>query len=86
MGAEIPGRRVDPTTSVPDLEIGDYKLTAEGTLWGRAPGGDYTRIPADGPWTITEHDDGTVTVDPSIWINKPDGWHGHLVAGVWREV
>lgn len=40
---------------------------------------------------ITEHEDGTITVLPSILIyNKPNksdsGWHGYLEHGIWREV
>jgi hypothetical protein len=38
---------------------------------------------------VTEHDDGTITVSPSILISDPDpsnSWHGYLEHGVWREV
>ena len=37
---------------------------------------------------ITEHEDGTITVSPSILIKRYDGkqWHGYLERGVWREV
>lgn len=38
---------------------------------------------------VTEHDDGTITVQPSILVQRPgtdDGWHGYLERGVWREV
>lgn len=36
--------------------------------------------------TITENDDGTITVEPSI-APRPDedGWHGFLRAGVWSD-
>jgi len=36
---------------------------------------------------ITEHEDGTITVSPSILITQHDGqtWHGYLERGVWRE-
>lgn len=36
---------------------------------------------------VTEHDDGTITVSPSILINQPPDkqWHGYLERGVWRE-
>jgi hypothetical protein len=37
-------------------------------------------------WTITEHEDKTITVTPSIWFNSPTGWHGFLERGVWRRV
>lgn len=40
--------------------------------------------------TVTEHDDGTITVQPSIEVGAGTGrrsqyWHGFLEAGVWRE-
>lgn len=36
--------------------------------------------------TITEHEDGTITVSPSILITRHDGsWHGFLECGIWRE-
>lgn len=31
--------------------------------------------------TVEEHDDGTITVSPSIVA--PSGWHGFLRAGTW---
>lgn len=39
--------------------------------------------------TITEHDDGTITVSPSILVrggpHQSEEWHGYLEKGVWRE-
>jgi hypothetical protein len=36
---------------------------------------------------IVEHEDGTITVSPSILIHRHDGeWHGYLEKGIWREV
>lgn len=35
--------------------------------------------------TVTEHEDGTVTVSPSILDPAPGGWHGWLERGVWRQ-
>lgn len=40
---------------------------------------------------VTEHEDGTTTVSPSIlvrstWAGKPWEWHGYLERGIWREV
>jgi hypothetical protein len=35
------------------------------------------------PWEITEHEDGTITVRPSIADPEPGGWHGFLSRGVW---
>lgn len=39
-------------------------------------------------WTVTEHDDRTITVAPSIFVNqgKSNAWHGFLERGTWREV
>ena len=40
---------------------------------------------------VTEHEDGTITVSPSILIHSSDDdgspvvWHGFLERGVWRE-
>lgn len=73
-------------------------------LW-QTPGG-YFKAP-DGTWhcqtpnghlgnltnhTVTEHEDGTITVAPSILVSKGDGkgghveaWHGFLERGVWRS-
>lgn len=40
--------------------------------------------------TVTEHEDGTLTVSPSILIggqgSRKHPWHGYLERGVWREV
>lgn len=35
---------------------------------------------------VTEHEDGTITVSPSILDAAPDGWHGYLERGEWRSV
>lgn len=38
---------------------------------------------------VTEHEDGTITVSPSILVSgggSQGDWHGYLEKGVWREV
>ena len=42
--------------------------------------------------TVVEHEDGTITVSPSILITQEYGdnrekitWHGYLTNGVWKE-
>lgn len=40
--------------------------------------------------TVTEHDDGTISVSPSILVTTgaksgAASWHGYLECGVWRE-
>lgn len=63
---------------------GDYWQDADG-LWSCRP-----------PWKhawgnlakhhVTEHEDGTITVTPSILITTQVGtWHGYLERGIWRE-
>lgn len=36
---------------------------------------------------VVEHEDGTITVSPSILVSDHTGelWHGFLEQGVWRE-
>lgn len=79
------------------LEPGDYILIKhEGVapiLLYWPPGAEL------GPWhahvdkRITEHEDGTVSVSPSILCvyaklqaGKPGSWHGFLERGIWRQV
>ena len=37
---------------------------------------------------VTEHEDGTITVSPSILVThgSDEVWHGYLERGVWRSV
>lgn len=54
----------------------------------KAPGGHIGNL---GGHDVTEHEDGTITVSPSILIStRRKGvdvqlWHGYLERGVWRE-
>ncbi len=34
---------------------------------------------------VTEHRDGTITASPPMY-DAPNGWHGFLERGIWREV
>lgn len=65
------------------LEEGDYGLASNGHWMARPYGnhsGDLSKH------TVVEHDDGTITVEPSILIdNGRNQWHGHLTHGVWDE-
>lgn len=62
---------------------GDYWKLRDGHWSVIAPSGETgsVRPPI---WTITEHEDGTITVAPSIFFNSPHGWHGFLEKGIWR--
>ena len=69
---------------------------------GAAPGGAYWRD-SRGVWMactpdgrigdlsnhdVTEHDDGTITVSPSILVSgggRRKSWHGYLRGGAWIE-
>lgn len=46
--------------------------------------------PADAKsWEIVEHDDGSISLAPSILLHagaELPSWHGYLEHGVWREV
>lgn len=66
------------------LQPGDYGRSFHGTWMARPPrlaAGDLSRH------EVTEHEDGTITVSPSILIQQPPlgDWHGYLERGVWRE-
>lgn len=55
-------------------------------LWIKDPAGHVGRC---GKHQVTEHEDGTVTVSPSILSTTAShghDWHGFLERGVWREV
>lgn len=54
-------------------------------LWVvRAPNGDIGSLSVR-VHQITEHDNGTITVSPSIQFLTGDRWHGYLKAGVWQQ-
>lgn len=74
--------------------------TVEGSFWFECPG-DYGKD-LRGDWycwtpnklfgglrlhQVVEHEDGTITVSPSILVTqgKKEAWHGCLEKGVWRE-
>ena len=91
--ASVIGRRVYAISGDVKLAPGDY---------GRNPGGEWVARPptVDGPHPLSgslsghdvkEHEDGTITVSPSIEISYPWGdpprefrWHGFLERGIWR--
>lgn len=77
--------------------------TEEGSFWFEKPG-DYGKD-LRGVWhcytpnelfgglknhEVTEHEDGTITVSPSILVHQGNNgrngsWHGYLERGIWRE-
>jgi hypothetical protein len=82
------GRRRD--VRLHEMEPGDYGFAVYGPkdtgMWCcRAPNGYGGNLSGH---EITEHEDSTITVSPSILITRAvgDEWHGFLERGVWRAV
>lgn len=67
---------------------GDYGKTHDG-VWHCMPPGEDSMLGSLANHEVTEHEDGTITVKPSILIQGEDGdrklkWHGYLERGEWR--
>jgi hypothetical protein len=74
------GRRLgESSASRTALAPGEYLRDHDGTWWVRPPVGPAMPLTEH---TVTEHDDGTITVEP--WIIA-DGWLGWLERGVWQS-
>lgn len=94
MSEPIHGRRIYPDESgciVSTMQAGDYGRSTDGKWLAHAPvelGGPVWLNRPGHEWKIEEHEDGTISVTPSIRIldgdGKPDIWHGYLTRGVWR--
>lgn len=68
------------------VKPGDYFQQSPGHWFLCAPSGEHGGCNTT-TWSITEHEDGSITVSPSLWFNKDlNGWHGFLQRGVWRQV
>lgn len=82
----IPGTRLyTMQNDWSDLVEGGYYKLPNGDWAIHPPGAHYGTISAK-VHTITEHEDGTITVVPSILYHGPHGWHGYLERGQWRTV
>lgn len=81
------GRRILGDVDVISLVAGDYGRTARGNWVGVAPkDSEHWLFCNLERHTVTEHDDGSITVSPSILVSSGhDSWHGFLERGVWRE-
>jgi hypothetical protein len=65
---------------------GEYGWSLYGSCWYCCtPNGHMGNLSAH---DVIEHDDGTITVSPSILVSDDQSelWHGYLERGVWREV
>ncbi len=69
---------------------GDYGKDEKGVWRCRPPIPDHGTLGDLSQHQVTEHEDGTITVSPSILIHYgPElqkSWHGFLEKGVWRTV
>lgn len=67
------------------LQVGEYTKQPDGAFYARCPNGLMANL---GGHNIIEHQDGTITVSPSILVTNGSGglrWHGYLEKGVWRS-
>lgn len=84
------GQRIyieDPNYGV-DAKPGEYWRTEGGTWMCCVPIGEEGMLGNLSRHDVVEHDDGTITVSPSILVTGGgDGlqWHGYLERGIWRE-
>lgn len=81
------GKRRDLSAVEYGLEMGEYGKNHEGKWFCRVPSPGFG-TGSLGLHDVTEHEDGTITVSPSILVTGHGGrqWHGYLERGVWREV
>lgn len=65
------------------MQPGDYGKHPDGYWYAKTPNGHSANLMAH---AVTEHEDGTITVSPSIKVSDHTGelWHGFLERGVWR--
>lgn len=77
------GKRVPDGTEPHLLKIGEYCHWKD-RWWARCPSGDLGNLSGH---TVHVHEDGSITVSPSILISsRTNGeWHGWLERGVWRS-
>jgi hypothetical protein len=81
------GKRIQTNDKggLPILKPGEYGQLDMGWWLACTPNGQQGNL---GNHDVTEHEDGTITVSPSILIypaGGDPGWHGYLEHGVWRE-
>lgn len=87
------GRRVElipQPGGFQSLKPGEYGRWTDGSWYGCTPNDHGCNL---GAHQVIEHEDGTITVSPSIevYLDAAYGrarkslWHGFLERGVWRE-
>jgi hypothetical protein len=91
MSETLQGRRLPdmgesdiPATMYDAIQRGDYVWAPNVGRWMfRDPVGTLASI-SPSIHQITEHEDGSITVSPSIQVHGQSQWHGYLERGVWR--
>lgn len=78
------GTRLSDGAEIFNAAPGAYVKTEHGWFC-KTPNGHAGNLNAH---DVVEHEDGTITVSPSILVSDHTGelWHGFLERGVWREV
>lgn len=90
--------RRESSTSIFDLNPGDYMLTEDRTgIWLVTPNGNRLRLPISegapdsrplkegGTWGYEEQD-GEISLTPSINVHGEKAWHGFLTNGQMTSV
>lgn len=76
-----------------ELLPGEYgKWASSGVAWRKGGDDNWYAVPPDtdlvanlSAHKIEEHEDGTITVAPSILVqNGKESWHGFLKRGLWE--
>ncbi len=82
----VRGKRVEITPELIRLHPGEYgKDSVNGDWYGCPP--DTELLAGLRNHKVVEHEDGTITVSPSILVSNHTGcWHGYLEQGYWRKV
>jgi hypothetical protein len=85
-GELVKGERVD-IASLTELTLGQY-ARHKGTWYACCPNGLIANL---GRHTVTPHEDGSITVSPSILCTGANDsgdirWHGMLEKGIWKDM
>jgi len=81
------GKRVDLIEQPGGFQLlkpGEYGKWKDGTWYAETPNGHTANLCKH---KVTEHEDGTISVTPSILVSYhtvPE-WHGYLTRGIWSE-
>jgi hypothetical protein len=67
------------------LAPGEYAKGPDGAWYAMTPNGHLAGLALH---DVVEHEDGTITVSPSISVRqeRAELWHGYLERGQWRSV